>query len=141
MYSFNNHCSKAFNVLCGHDPDFEKFRISHAEWHEIHQLLSFFKPFVEATLKMSGQKYPTLSGVIVLFNVIMDHLDEYKDEKSHIPAKIKEAANAAYVKIVEFYNKTNTTNCMVTLLDPRWNVQFFDFNGFSKAQKASFLKR
>ena len=94
---------------------------------------------------MSGQKYSTISGVIVLFNVIMDHLDRYIDGEYETyttpPAIIIDAAKAAYAVMRKYYNKTNELHCVVTILDPRFKVQYFRDNVFTEEMITSYVKR
>jgi hypothetical protein len=127
------------------DDDFGGIMIMPKEWHEIQHLVFFLKPFAEATITMSGQTYSTISGVIVLFNAILDHLDTYKGGKyetlTRPPAIIQDAAKAAYKKIVEYYNKTNDIHCIVTLLDPRCNLQYFINNDFTPELYGPFMDR
>jgi len=84
---------------------------------------------------MSGQNYTTVGGVVVLYNGIMDHLDNYikmkRMSKGYIQS-IKMAAKAAYDKIVPHYKKVHNMQCIATLLDPRCNLGFFAENGFGK---------
>jgi hypothetical protein len=132
---------KVLDNLCIQDPEFEEDRISQTQWKEIQQLVSFFKPFAEITIHMSGQFYSTIGSVIVLFNVIMDHLDKYREGLSGKSSKIKLAAKAAYDKIKCYYNKTNTIHCIVTLLDPRFHLQYFRENEFTDIMIKKIKKR
>jgi len=116
-------------------------------WYEIKHLTLFLKPFAESTRFMSGQSYSTLSGVIILFNVIMDHLDAYRNEigeystVSNPPASLFIAARAAWDKIHKYYNKTNNTHTVVTLLDPRCNVDYFKDGGFNGTMLEEYKSR
>lgn len=116
------------------------------EWNHIEHLLYFFKPFAEITVSMSGQKYPTISRVIVLFNAIMGHLEGYMNRECELqtppPEIIITAAEAAYEKIREYYNKTSVLHCIVTLLDPRFNLRHFkEVEEFTPTQMDYFLPR
>ena len=100
------------------------------EWMQIKYMLSFLQPFAEVTSYMSGQSYPTVSGIIVFFNGIMDHLDSYKRKKvykknSHLKI-IAKAADAANTKMRQYYNMTSHLHGVVTLLDPRCNIEYFN---------------
>jgi Domain of unknown function (DUF4413) len=96
---------------------------------------------------MCGQTYPTLSSVIVLFNEIMDHLDIYRDgtfEENKMttpPNDIIKAAEAAYCKIQDYYMKTNTLHCVVTLMDPRCKTEYFKQKGFKPWMINDYRKR
>ena len=75
----------------------------------------------------------------------MDHLDDYKDDKYPTvtlpPISIKKAAKAAWKKIQKYYVKTNNHHTVVTLLDPRCNVEYFQENGFTEEQIDEYKTR
>ena len=93
---------------------------------------------------MSGQTYSTVGGVIVCFNAIMDHLERYIEGKIPClkpPSIVKQAAEAAHSKMKEYYNKTNMMHCIVTLFDPRCNMEYFERNGFTEDMIDDFVQR
>jgi len=127
--------SKVLDQIILHDKSYGDAWNWPARWQEIQQLLFFLKPFAESTTFMSAQKYATISGVVVHFNVILDHLEDYLEqgpEESEAPDYILRAAKAAYKKILEYYRKTNDIHCIVTLLDPRCNIDYFWQNHFTE---------
>jgi hypothetical protein len=93
------------------------------EWETVELLCNFLKPFQFATQRMSGERFPTLASVIPLFNILMDHLDDI--ETSTTCELLRDAAAACLAKLKEYYNKTSPKQCMVTLLDPRFNFKYF----------------
>jgi hypothetical protein len=148
MYSLMSHllAFKVLDVLCAQDQDMRKYWIELDEWLQVEHLLAFLKLFAEMTAIMSSQTSPTLSNVIVYFNVIMDHLDTYQLGKecqspNLLPAKITQAAEATFQKIAEYYNKTNDVHCIVTLLDPRFNLEYYRRNGFTEEMIEPFMSR
>jgi len=130
-----NHLIQSIDVLCETEDDFFNCQIDAAGWQEIQYLLHFLGPFAEMTTMMSSQSYPTISSVIPYFNALMDHLDKYRSKSKHgrkfIPLCIRDAAAKAYTKVKQYYNKTNPTQCLVTLLDPRCNVHYFKVQKFT----------
>ena len=138
---------KVLNILCVADEQLVQYRIELKEWNEIEHLIAFFKPFAEVTTFMTGQNYPTISGVILLFNSIMDHLDKYRLVQKnlkvviHLPEKIKEAAEASYQKMLKYYNRTNEIHCVVALLDPRLNKGYFQNSGFTSQMIGDYVER
>jgi len=102
--------------------------------------------FKEVTTVMSGSTYPTLSATIPLYNILIDHVenvigdeneevneneseassrDESADEWSQI---IKDAAKICKSKLLEYYNKTNDSHIISTILDPRLKLQYYKDN-------------
>jgi len=135
ILTYCDHLIQSIDVLCGTDDDFFNYQIDAGGWQEIQYMLNFLGPFAEITTLMSGQSYPTISKVIPYFNVLMDHLDKYrfkfKHGKKFLPSCIRDAAAKAYIKVKQYYNKTNPTQCLVTLLDPRCNVHYFKVQKFA----------
>jgi len=91
---------------------------------------------------MSGSTYPTLSLTIPLFNILVDHvedtissIEESNKNQSHednifvldneSKNMIKEAAKACKEKLLKYYNKTNTTYLISTILDPRLKLDYY----------------
>ena len=89
---------------------------------------------------MSGYKYPTLSCTIPLYNSLIDHVKDTIDKNNindniddnddntddnDIKNIMKEAANKCKNKLLEYYNKTNDTYLIVTILDPRLKMEYF----------------
>ena len=73
---------------------------------------------------MSSSSYPTLSMVIPLYNTLIDHTEDYafKEEDS----LIKTAATNSRTKLLNYYNKTNDTCIIVTILDPRLKMDYYN---------------
>lgn len=100
---------------------------------------------------MSGITYPTLSATIPLYNILIDHVEnvignendeettenvddneseansrnENENEWSRI---IKNAAKICKSKLLEYYNKTNYSYLISTILDPRLKLQYYKDN-------------
>ena len=135
MLTYCDHLIQSIDVLCETDDDYFNFQIDTSGWQEIQHLLYFLRPFAEVMTIMSSQSYPTISAVIVLFNRLMDHLDKYQSKSKHgkkfLPMCVRDAAAKAYTKMKHYYNKTNPTQCVVTLLDPRCNIHYFKAEKFT----------
>ena len=50
--------------------------ISQEKWNRIGELGTFLKPFAAVTKYMSGSTYPTVAGVVPIFNRLCDHLED-----------------------------------------------------------------
>jgi TATA-binding protein-associated factor Taf7 len=101
---------------------------------------------------MSGSHYPTLSLTVPLYNILIDHVedvignykedeededdeedeeenDEEDDEENDDDEKwnqiVKKAAKKCRVKLLEYYNKTNDTYLISTILDPRLKLKYY----------------
>jgi len=73
---------------------------------------------------MSGFTYPTISTVIPLYNLLIDHIEDTIDNINTLPS-IKLAAEKCKEKILEYYNKTNNIYLFATILDSRLKLQYF----------------
>jgi len=102
---------------------------------------------------MSGFTYSTLSSVIPLYNLLIDHVedtigndlnenneneeddgndnaneDEVENENSDNDSgwkKLKKAAKKCKKKLLEYYNKTNDSYLIATILDPRLKLEYY----------------
>jgi len=109
------------------------------DWQKLQHILFFLHPFAAVTTFMSGQTYPTVSSIIVFFNAIMDHCERFKS--SELPSIVRTAAKESFKKLIQYYNKTSTMNCIVTLLDPRCNLPYFKKDGFTNQLIEPFMDR
>ena len=131
--------------ICKQDNDLADFQLMPKEWETIEHILHLLRPFAELTGYMSSQSYPTLSSIIVYYNAILDHLDNYEEDPFYKQNKhlqiIESAAGAAKIKLLQYYNKTTDIYCVVTLLDPRCNLAFFKKAKFTNDLMKPILKR
>jgi len=105
---------------------------------------------------MSGFTYSTLSSVIPLYNLLIDHVedtiendldennenedddgndneneDEVENENNDNNnnnnkwKKLKNAAKKCRKKLLEYYNKTNDSYLIATILDPRLKLEYY----------------
>lgn len=90
---------------------------------------------------ISSSSYPTLSTVIPLYNFLLDHTENFminNDESSFI----HKAATKCYEKLLEYYNKTNDICIVVTILDPRLKMEYYENEEiWSKDQKNEIYTR
>ena len=74
---------------------------------------------------MCSSTYPTVSAVYPMYNLLMSHAKK-KMNKDKTSNNIALAANAAWSKLYEYYNKASEeTHYIATILDPRWKIQYF----------------
>lgn len=118
--------------------------LSSTDWSVLTELHIFLGLFDDLTKLASRDLSPSLSNTIPMFNKLLDHLeDSSKDSNptaavstqqktkwfisvNHICKKIViEAAKAATLKITEYYQLTPYFNCLVTVLDPRYNYAYY----------------
>jgi len=88
---------------------------------------------------MSSSSYPTLSMVIPLYNALIDHTEDYafNDEESFI----KIAATNSRAKLLDYYNKTNDVCIIVTILDPRLKMDYYDDDSWSDDQRKEIREK
>ena len=114
---------------------------------------------------MSGSFYPTLSMTVPLYNILIDHVEDVinednntheEDDENHSNEEddennsneegnwcqtIKEAAKKCKVKLLEYYNKTNDTYLISTILDPRLKLKYYkDHNWNDTLINATYQK-
>ncbi|CAB4493481.1 unnamed protein product [Rhizophagus irregularis] len=125
------------------------------QWAELEKIKDFLFLFKEVTTIMFGFTYPTLSTTIPLYNILIDHVEnvigdvnvigdeneeviEDVDDESKANSGnnnenewsqiIKNAAKICRLKLLEYYNKTNYSYLISTILDPRLKLQYYKDN-------------
>lgn len=115
------------------------------QWNELEKIKKFLSLFKEVTTIMSGSTYPTLSATIPLYNILIDHVEnvigDENEEVNEVESSssrnedadewsqtIKEAAKKCKSKLLEYYNKTNDSHIISTILDPRLKLQYYKDN-------------
>ncbi|GBC48099.2 zinc finger BED domain-containing protein RICESLEEPER 2-like [Rhizophagus irregularis DAOM 181602=DAOM 197198] len=125
------------------------------QWAELEKIKDFLFLFKEVTTIMFGFTYPTLSTTIPLYNILIDHVEnvigdvnvigdeneeviEDVDDESEANSGnnnenewsqiIKNAAKICRLKLLEYYNKTNYSYLISTILDPRLKLQYYKDN-------------
>jgi hypothetical protein len=80
---------------------------------------------------MSSSTYSTLTTTIPLYNFLIDHIEDTENE-TNIDPIIKEAAISYKEKLLKYYNKTNESYLIATILDPRLKLQYYKNNNWEK---------
>ena len=96
---------------------------------------------------MSSSSYPTLSMLIPLYNALIDHTEDYlsenenengseienedDDENGNRESVIKVAATNCRIKLLKYYNKTNDACIIVTILDLRLKMEYYNNDTWS----------
>ena len=75
--------------------------------------------------------YLTFLLAIPLYNILIDYLKN-TIEKTDIEITIREAIKKYYIKLKEYYNKTNKTYTIATVLDPRFKMQYYKINNWEE---------
>src|SRR3989337_2768435 len=106
------------------DKDLKNFVITDDNWNQLKLIKGFLELFKETTDMMSGFKYSTLSATVPLYNELITHTEEYLEtSESTIPNDfLKKAVEDCNRKLLEYYNKTNDTYLIATILDPRFKM-------------------
>lgn len=141
-FNYLNLIIQALEYLTANERELREYEFSEKQWQEFILIEDFLKLFHEVTTLMSGSTYPTLSLTIPLFNILVDHvedtissIEESDENQSHednifvldseSKNMIKEAAKACKEKLLKYYNKTNTTYLISTILDPRLKLDYY----------------
>jgi hypothetical protein len=104
--------------------------ISNAEWVMLTEILNFLQPFKEATIRVSGRNYPTISEVIPWYNFLLDHAETTMDITSEIlRPKLHLAATAAFNKLEKYYSETSDFYTIATVLDPKLKLEPYKPDG------------
>ncbi|CAB4440772.1 unnamed protein product [Rhizophagus irregularis] len=155
LTQLESEISMAIDSVTLNDRDLKKYLLTENQWAELEKIKDFLFLFKEVTTIMSGFTYPTLSATIPLYNILIDHVEnvigdvnvigdeneeviEDVDDESEANSGnnnenewsqiIKNAAKICRLKLLEYYNKTNYSYLISTILDPRLKLQYYKDN-------------
>lgn len=123
------------NVFCDANISFKTIKPSNVEWNLIERVLNYLKPFKTLSNLFSGEKFCTISMVVLGINILLDKLEKwaFQCDSSISRTKTDEliifALNAARDKILKHYRKTNW---MYWILDPRHKIEAFKMSAWGK---------
>ena len=86
-------------------------------------MLEYLSPFKEATQMTCGEKYPTLSLLVPLYNKLLDHIDYWLRLKTKPGEAFHNAVVATKTKITQYYN--TTTDCFTIAIVLRFNLYYY----------------
>ncbi|PKB97078.1 hypothetical protein RhiirA5_433765 [Rhizophagus irregularis] len=90
-----------------------------SDWTSLENIAAFLWCFAKLSTEMCASTYPTISAIYPMYNLLMGHAEK-KMNKDKTPNNIALAANAAWNKLYEYYNKASKeTHYIATILDPR----------------------
>lgn len=124
---------KSLNLLCELNDQLKDYLILKNEWLILMTVFKFLKYFNELTQVLSGDKYVTLSLVVIGFNLLLDKITaeiDYLRGKSDIEMNwvddtMLKGLEACLCKLLKHYSKSNWVYCAVLILDPRFKVESF----------------
>lgn len=126
---------KPITLLCQHNKEVNHLLLSKEEWLVLEEICKHLKHFQVLSNLLSGDKYVTISYVIIGFNMLVDKLDKEILELSKkvsnsvsdctINKQILSALQAARDKLFKHYNKSNWIYCAALILDPRHKTEMF----------------
>ncbi|CAG8831891.1 38345_t:CDS:1, partial [Gigaspora margarita] len=98
--------------------------LTNDDWNFFKLLLYFLEVFKEISIEMESSKYPTLSSVILLYNSLIDYVEDWENDQEK-PKESRNATAFAKEKLLEYYNHTSEINIIVTVLDPQLKLDYF----------------
>ncbi|GBC32317.2 zinc finger BED domain-containing protein RICESLEEPER 2-like [Rhizophagus irregularis DAOM 181602=DAOM 197198] len=137
-------------ILANEFSDLNSIKLSQSDWTSLENIAAFLRCFAKLSTEMCASTYPTISAVYPMYNLLMGHAEK-KMNKDKTPNNIALAANAAWNKLYEYYNKASEeTHYIATILDPRWKIKYFkdwedeengDENMYYKNAKKIFTRK
>ncbi|CAB4487609.1 unnamed protein product [Rhizophagus irregularis] len=97
--------------------------------------------FSKATKQICAETYPTIAYVIPYYNILLSRLEDFRDSPGCCKEG-KEAASNAIRKLLEYYDKTDTSIYTISLvLDPRLKIQYMKDQKWDKRWIESARKK
>ncbi|CAB4374518.1 unnamed protein product [Rhizophagus irregularis] len=137
-------------ILANEFSDLNNIKLSQSDWTSLENIAAFLRYFAKLSTEMCTSTYPTISAVYPMYNLLIGHAEK-KMNKNKTSNNIALAANAAWNKLYEYYNKASEeTHYIATILDPCWKIKYFkdwedgengDDNLYYKNAKEMFTRK
>ncbi|KAJ6639605.1 putative AC transposase [Pseudolycoriella hygida] len=140
-----------FDLTLRSIPKLRQYVLDEVEWQKIDELLHLLAPCKEATEMLSNDHSPTVSRVSAVYQVLFDHLQQFKSVNSepsepsskrmkrntpNVPIKppwLIEAAERGLEKLEKYYPTSDGLVYIVnTVLDPRCKLVWYKATGWPK---------
>ncbi|EXX53407.1 hypothetical protein RirG_244200 [Rhizophagus irregularis DAOM 197198w] len=129
------------NTLSNSDINLRSFTLNEKEWECLAEIELMLKGFSKATKQICAETYPTIAYVIPYYNILLSRLEDFRDSPGRCKEG-KEAASNAIRKLLEYYDKTDTSIYTISLvLDPRLKIQYMKDQKWDKRWIESARKK
>ena len=128
----------AYQSMCAGDPKLAPYHLEDSQWAYLEKVCSLLRKFDEMTKAVSASKgFPTLNRTIIVYNALIDHLEEFIDTTDDLT--LKAAASTAKGKLVGYYTKTDSTPvyAVATAMDPRMRFNWWNANEWGDYEEMS----
>ncbi|KAI8891938.1 ribonuclease H-like domain-containing protein [Globomyces pollinis-pini] len=123
--------------------------LSEEEWDLLEKLIIILEPIYEATCAISGELYPTISLMMPFFDSVLDALKEHKEffrdkgKRNEDYDNIADGAEAAFNKLLKYFEISSDLAVLATVLDPRLKMEYYQDSEDSNygAIAANIVKR
>ena len=95
-------------------------------WGTFERILDYLAPFKQFTEQICGEKYSTISLVVPMFNMLIDHLQDWMENETTAGERLHNSTVAALEKINSYYNVTSDCYTICTVLDPRLGLNYYN---------------
>ncbi|CAB4473071.1 unnamed protein product [Rhizophagus irregularis] len=102
------------NTLSNSDINLRSFTLNEKEWECLAEIELMLKGFSKATKQICAETYPTIAYVIPYYNILLSRLEDFRDSPGRCKEG-KEAASNAIRKLLEYYDKTDTSIYTISL--------------------------
>lgn len=129
----------SLNILCDTNQNtLSQFKIVENDWNLIGYIVKYLKPFKTLSNLLAGEKYCTLSMVVLGVNLLLDKLEQWAfaldtPNRTVSEESIIMALNASRNKILKHYDKTNWMYCVSLILDPRHKKEAFQLTCWGRS--------
>ncbi|CAB4389785.1 unnamed protein product [Rhizophagus irregularis] len=129
------------NTLSNSDTNLRSFTLNENEWECLAEIELMLKGFSKATKQICAKTYPTIAYIIPYYNILISKLEDFRDSPGRCKEG-KEAASNAISKLLEYYDKTDTSIYTISLvLDPRLKIQYMKDQKWDKRWIESARKK
>lgn len=124
----------AYQSMCATEHMLSTYRMECDDWAYLQQLRDLLCKFEGLTKVVSAsQVYPTINRTIAVYNSLIDHIEDFIENKDNDPS-IALAASEAKMKLSQYYTKTDNTPvyAVATAMDPRMRFSWWRANDWGE---------
>lgn len=126
--------------------DDDSYCLEASDWDNFLQMAEFLKKFKEACEVSCGDKYPSVSVVVPLYNTLLDHVSTYikansPDDLNEFSSAMFQAASSCHEVLVNYYDVTSDACTVATVLDPRLKLEYYQTDEEGNQESVGNIKK
>ncbi|KAF9324183.1 hypothetical protein BG006_000781 [Podila minutissima] len=129
----------AYISMCASTPALRQCQINDDKWLYLENLCALLHMFDDLTTEILASKsYPTINKTIVVYNELLDSLEDFIDNTGN-DAHLHTAADQAWQKLIKYYTRMDLSlvYAVASAIDPRMKYHWWSIQEWGNYEKQS----